>query len=78
MNLQDLPHTCAYTWCCIQRDSGNKIMALPVLETREPLKFIGTKIYSQHKTYSSKVELRLQQYDGVVQYESNVLTYLHI
>ena len=53
-------------------------MALPVLETREPLKFIGTKIYSQHKTYSSKVELRLQQYDGVVQYESNVLTYLHI
>ena len=36
MNLQDLPYTCACTWCCIQWDGGNEIMALPVLRTREP------------------------------------------
>ena len=35
MILRDLPHTCTCTWCCIQRDSGNKIMALLVLRTRE-------------------------------------------
>ena len=35
MHLRDLPHTCACTWCCIQRDSGNRIMALLVLRTRE-------------------------------------------
>ena len=34
-SLRDLPHTCTCTWCCIQRDSGNKIMALLVLRTRE-------------------------------------------
>jgi len=35
MILRDLPHTCTCTWCCIQRDSGNKIMALLVLRTRD-------------------------------------------
>ena len=35
MNLRDLPHTCACTWCCIQQDGGKEIMALPVLRTRE-------------------------------------------
>ena len=35
MNFQDLPHTCACTWWCIQRDSGNKIMAQLALRTRE-------------------------------------------
>ena len=34
--LRDLPHTCTCAWCCIQRDGGNEIMALPVLRTREP------------------------------------------
>ena len=36
MLLRDLPHTCSCTWCCIQRDGGNEIMALPILRTREP------------------------------------------
>ena len=36
MNLRDLPHTCVGTWCCIQQDGGNEIMALPVLRTLEP------------------------------------------
>ena len=35
MILRDLPHTCTCTWCCIQWDSGNKIMDLLVLRTRE-------------------------------------------
>ena len=35
MILRDLPHTCTCTWCYIQRDSGNKIMALLVLRTRD-------------------------------------------
>ena len=36
MILRDLPHTCTCTWCYIQRDGGNEIMALPILRTREP------------------------------------------
>jgi len=33
---RDLPHTCSYTWCFIQKQKGgNKIMVLTVLRTRE-------------------------------------------
>jgi len=41
-------------------------------KNQEALKFIGTKIYSHHETYSSKAELMLHQH------ESNASTYLFI
>ena len=36
MVLRYLPHTCTCTWCYIQRDGGNEIIALLVLRTMQP------------------------------------------
>jgi hypothetical protein len=78
MILRDLPHTCDCTWCYIHIKLWKEKNGSTGFKNQGALKFIGTKIYSHHETYSSKVELMLHQHENVVQHESIDMTYLFI
>ena len=61
-------HLFLYLVLIRKQKCGNKLMALPVLRTRELRIFIETKIYSHRDTYSRKAELRLHQHEYVGQH----------
>jgi len=58
MVLRDLPHTCICTYFCIQIKTKwwKQNNGFAGLNNQGALKFIGTKIYSHHETYSGDAQ----------------------
>jgi hypothetical protein len=51
MNLWDLSHTCACTWCRIQTKWWKQNNSFAGFKNQGALKIIQTKFYSHHETY---------------------------